>query len=52
MKRPEDMSREELIEEIISVSKRLEETDRQDSRTKQAGRIAYWYRESNQQRPA
>lgn len=29
MKRPEDMSREELIEEIISVSKRLEETDRQ-----------------------
>ena len=29
MKRPEDMSREELIEEIISVSKRLEKTDRQ-----------------------
>ena len=27
MKRPEDMSREELIEEIISITKRLEEID-------------------------
>lgn len=27
MKRPKDMSREELIEEIISITKRLEEID-------------------------
>ena len=39
------MSREELIEEIISVTKRLEEI------AKPAGRIAYWHQENYSQRP-